>query len=83
MAGRMTEMKGTAKETAGKALGNEQMRAEGQADKMRGKTERKMAGMKDQAKGSLKSAAGKALGNEQMRVEGAADKMKGRVERAG
>jgi uncharacterized protein YjbJ (UPF0337 family) len=43
-ANKVTEMKGKAKEAAGKALGNEQMEAEGKAD---------------QAKGNLKQAGEK------------------------
>ena len=83
MVGRTKELKGTVKETAGKALGNEQWQVEGKADKMAGKTERHTAGMKDTAVGSVKSAAGKLTGNEQMRAEGEAQHMKGKVERMG
>ena len=39
MAGRETELKGSVKETAGKALGNEQMEAEGEARRLEGKAQ--------------------------------------------
>jgi uncharacterized protein YjbJ (UPF0337 family) len=83
MAGRTEEVKGSVKEAAGKALGNEQWQAEGEAEQLKGKSQREAAGMKDTAVGSVKSGAGKVLGNEQMQAEGEADKLKGKVERAG
>ena len=83
MAGRTDEFKGSVKETAGKALGNEQWQAEGKADKLKGKSEREAAGMKDTAVGAVKSGAGRALGNEQMQVEGEAQRVKGKAERLG
>ena len=39
MEGRETELKGSVKETAGKALGNEQMEAEGEARRLEGKAQ--------------------------------------------
>jgi uncharacterized protein YjbJ (UPF0337 family) len=38
--GRGKEVKGTIKEQAGKALGNERMQGEGQADKVEGKVQK-------------------------------------------
>ena len=83
MAGRSDEIKGSVKEAAGKALGNEQWQAEGKADKLKGKSERHAEGMKDTAAGSVKNAAGKVLGNEQMQAEGEAQRLKGKAERMG
>ena len=83
MAGRTTEMKGAIKESAGRALGNEQWQAEGEADKLRGKSERHAEGMKDSTVGTLKSAAGKLTGDDVMRAEGDAQHLKGKAERAG
>lgn len=83
MAGRTTEMKGAFKEAAGKALGSDRMRAEGEADKMRGKSEREVAGAKDSVMGTVKSAAGKLTGDDVLRTEGNAQHLKGKVERAG
>ena len=83
MAGRTEEFKGSIKEAAGKALGNEQWQAEGKADKLRGKSERHAEGMKDTAAGGVKSAAGKLVGNEQMQAEGEAQRFKGEAERVG
>ena len=40
MPGRMDEAKGAIKEGAGKTLGNEQMEAEGKAQRLKGKAQR-------------------------------------------
>ena len=83
MAGRGTEVKGSLKEGAGKVLGNEQLQAEGQADKAAGKAEREAAGAKDNVVGGVKKGAGKVLGNEQMQAEGEAQRLKGKAEQLG
>ncbi|GBC02421.1 hypothetical protein RclHR1_04610007 [Rhizophagus clarus] len=69
--------KGATKETIGKAIGNEQMQAEGQALKLEGEGEYKAAqtkgqaeGYKDNVTGTVKENIGKAVGNQQMQAEG-------------
>ena len=83
MPGRGTELKGSLKQTAGKALGDEQMQADGAADKATGKAARETAGAANAAGGGLKKAAGKALGNERMQAQGEAQSLKGKAQRAG
>ena len=83
MAGRGRELKGSAKEAVGGALGNERMRAEGAADKATGKAARETAGTANAAAGTLKQGVGKALGSERLHAEGASQKLKGKAQRAG
>ena len=83
MTGRGKELKGSAKEAIGGALGNERMKSEGKADRATGKAARETAGAENTAAGTLKQGAGKALGNERLHAEGAAQKLKGRAQRAG
>jgi|SwirhisoilCB1_FD_contig_31_13648965_length_313_multi_4_in_0_out_0_1 uncharacterized protein YjbJ (UPF0337 family) len=83
MAGRTEELKGSVKETAGKAFGNERLEAEGKADKLKGKSERHAAGMKDSAVGNVKKAAGNLTGDDSMYAEGQAQDVKGKAERLG
>jgi len=83
MAGRADEFKGSVKEAAGKALGNEQWQAEGKADQLKGKSERETAGMKNEGMGSVKKGVGKLTGNEQMEMEGEAQKLEGKTQRVG
>ncbi|CAB4374622.1 putative cruciform DNA binding protein [Rhizophagus irregularis] len=68
---------GAVKETIGKAIGNEQMEAEGTAKKLEGEGEYKAAqtkgqaeGLKDSVTGTVKETTGKAIGNQQMQAEG-------------
>ena len=80
MPGRGTEIKGAVKQTAGKVLGNEQMEAEGQADRRVGKAARETKGAANKVAGGVKKVAGKAVGNEQMQAEGEARTLKGKVQ---
>jgi len=75
---------GAAKESLGKAIGNEQMQAEGKATKAEGEGEYKAAqlkgqaeGYKDQTTGGVKETVGKTIGNEQMQAEGKVKKNAG------
>ncbi|KAF0448593.1 putative cruciform DNA binding protein [Gigaspora margarita] len=70
---------GAVKETVGKALGNEQMQAEGTAKKLEGKTESDAAknSTKDQTRnktnnvvGGAKETVGSAIGDEQLQAQG-------------
>lgn len=83
MAGRADEIKGSLKEAAGNLTGNEQMQAEGRADRAAGKAEREAAGARDTLAGNVKKGAGDLLGNEQMQAEGEAQRLKGKAERLG
>jgi len=48
--GSMKDMKGRAKEATGKALGDEKMKREGQADRVEGKVQNTVGGIKDTLK---------------------------------
>jgi len=45
---------GKLKEAAGKALGDEKLRHEGQADQVKGRTENAIGGIKDEARETLR-----------------------------
>ena len=86
--GKVEEIKGTLKESVGDLIGNEQMQAEGHAEKVAGqarqdvaKAEERVKGMGEQLVGTAKGAVGKLLGNEQMRVEGKAKELTGKGRR--
>ncbi len=48
--GSMKDIKGRTKEAAGKALGDEKMKREGQADRVEGKIQNTVGGIKDTLK---------------------------------
>ena len=50
MKGSMKEAKGNLKETTGKALGDEKLKREGQADQVEGKVQNVVGGIKDAVK---------------------------------
>jgi len=50
--GSLKEAKGNVKETAGKALGDEKLKREGQADRVEGKAQNVVGGLKDAGKGN-------------------------------
>ena len=83
MPGRIDEMKGAVKENVGKAVGNERMRSEGEAERVTNKAARETEGAADQLKGNAKMAAGKLVGNERLHAEGQADDLKGSAKRLG
>jgi uncharacterized protein YjbJ (UPF0337 family) len=51
MKGSLKEAKGNIKEAAGKALGDEKLKREGQADRVEGKIQNAVGGLKDALKG--------------------------------
>ena len=86
--GKVEEIKGTLKEGVGDLIDNEQMQAEGHAEKVTGqarqdvaKAEERVKGMGEQLVGTTKGAVGRLIGNEQMRVEGKAKELKGKGRR--
>jgi uncharacterized protein YjbJ (UPF0337 family) len=52
--GSMKDMKGRTKEAAGKALGDEKLKREGQADRVEGKIQNTVGGIKDTLKDDRK-----------------------------
>jgi uncharacterized protein YjbJ (UPF0337 family) len=50
MKGSLKEAKGNIKEAAGKAMGNEKLKREGQADRVEGKIQNAVGGIKDALK---------------------------------
>ena len=54
MMGSLKEAKGHVKETAGKAMGDEKLKREGQADQVEGKVQNVVGGMKDAVKDQRK-----------------------------
>ncbi len=83
MSGRVDELKGSVKEAAGDALGNERMQAEGKAQRLSGEAEREASGARDQLAGNVKRGAGELLDDERMEAEGEAQRHKGEAQRAG
>lgn len=84
--GKVQEIKGVLKEGAGELIGNDQMRAEGYAEKIIGRTHQTVAkaeerakGMGEQLVGTAKGAVGRLIGNEQMQAEGKAKELTGKV----
>ncbi|GGN40026.1 hypothetical protein GCM10012285_17660 [Streptomyces kronopolitis] len=57
--GSMDKMKGKAKQKAGKAMGNERMKAEGRTDEARGRAKSAMGEARDNAQGMKDSLKGK------------------------
>jgi uncharacterized protein YjbJ (UPF0337 family) len=55
MKGSLKEAKGNIKETAGKALGDEKLKREGQADRVEGKVQNVVGGIKDASKDGNKT----------------------------
>ncbi|CAG8595938.1 547_t:CDS:2 [Ambispora gerdemannii] len=75
---------GAAKEAAGAAIGNEQLKAEGTAAKVEGtarveaaKAGGRAGGTGTELKGTVKEAGGNILDNQQMKAEGKTDKATG------
>ena len=54
MKGAAKDAKGAIKQAAGKATGNEQMQAEGAADRVAGKVQKGVGNLKDAARDALK-----------------------------
>jgi uncharacterized protein YjbJ (UPF0337 family) len=86
--GKVTELAGKAKATVGKALGNEQMEAEGVAKALRGKATQELIkaserikGTVEQVAGSAKKRVGAAIKNQQMQAEGKITELKGSARR--
>jgi len=52
IAGAAKELKGAAKQTLGKALGDAKLEADGRADKIEGKVQNAIGGIKDTLKGN-------------------------------
>jgi uncharacterized protein YjbJ (UPF0337 family) len=83
--GKAEEIKGTLKEGVGDLIDNEQMQAEGHAEKVTGQARQDVAkagervkGIGEELGGKVKGAVGSLIGNEQMRVEGKAKELKGK-----
>ena len=83
MTDRMDELKGTVKQTVGKATGNEDLEAQGQTEQAGAKAARETKGAANQATGSVKATVGDALDDEQLQAEGEAQKAKGKTQSAG
>jgi len=75
---------GTIKKHVGKAIGNQQMEAEGRVHEVAGQAKQTAAkagervkGALEEAGGAIKQGAGKLLDNQQMALEGEAKKVEG------
>lgn len=84
MKGAAQELGGKLKKGVGKAIGNEQMEAEGTVTEKKGEATQEAAKSAERTKGkveemvgTVKSRVGAAIGNEQMKVEGKAKELKG------
>jgi uncharacterized protein YjbJ (UPF0337 family) len=82
--GKAEELGGKIKRGVGKAIGNEQMEAEGAVKEVKGQARQEEAKGKERVKGKveevtggLKNRAGALIDNEQMQAEGKAREVKG------
>ena len=80
------ELKGNVKKGAGDVLGNEQMQAEGEAERLKGqarqdaaKTSERAKGVGEEVKGGVKGAIGDLVDDPQTQAEGEAERLKGRA----
>jgi uncharacterized protein YjbJ (UPF0337 family) len=83
MGERIEETKGNIKEGVGKLTGNEEMQAEGRAEKDTAKAKREVKGAAESVKGRVTEGLGKVTGDDETRARGMADRIKGDTERAG
>ena len=88
MKGAGQRVKGKAKETAGRAVGNPRLEVEGNLEKNVGKVRQAVArpieavkGAALEAKGSVKRGIGEAAGNPDLAGEGEAERVAGKVRR--
>ncbi|HEX5660351.1 MAG TPA: CsbD family protein [Polyangiales bacterium] len=84
--GAAEELGGKIKSTIGKAIGNEQMQAEGEAKALKGEAKQEAAkaaergkGAVEEAVGSVKKVAGAVIDNEQLQAEGKAKELTGQA----
>lgn len=84
--GKIQELAGKAKAKVGKALGNEQMQAEGNAAALTGMAVQEIVKAGERAKGKVEEVTGRVkkkvgalIENEQMRVEGKLKALKGKA----
>ena len=84
--GKLEELGGALKETAGKWTGNEDLRAEGQADQLEGQGRQAMAkgigavkGAGEELGGAIREGVGRLTGHDSQRVEGESDQLKGQA----
>ncbi len=79
MADKPNELRGTAKEAAGKLTGDEELEAKGKAEKETAKAKRKGEGKAEELKGTVKEQAGKLTGKEETEAKGKFEKEKGKA----
>jgi uncharacterized protein YjbJ (UPF0337 family) len=84
--GKLEELGGAVKETAGEWTGNEELRAEGQADQVRGEGRQAIAkgigavkGAGEELGGAIQEGVGRLTGDDSQRMEGEADQLKGQA----
>lgn len=82
--GKAEEIKGNIKKGIGDLIDNEQMEAEGEAERLKGqarqeaaKASERIKGTAEEIKGNIKKGLGNLIDNEQMEVEGEAERLKG------
>ena len=88
MKGKLERAAGSVQRTAGEALGDEEMRTEGEGRRAKGRLREEAAKTAGQLKGAARKALGKAqekaadiLGNRSQQAKGAARRTKGDVQR--
>ena len=84
--GAAEEFKGNIKKGVGDLTNNEQMEAEGEAERLKGQARQDAAkaaeytkGVGEELKGNLKKGAGDLIDDEQMEAEGEAERLKGQA----
>jgi uncharacterized protein YjbJ (UPF0337 family) len=84
--GTAEELKGNVKRAVGDAIGNQQMEAEGEAERLKGqgrqegaKASERVKGTGEELKGNIKSAFGDIVDDPQLEAEGEAERLKGQA----
>jgi uncharacterized protein YjbJ (UPF0337 family) len=84
--GAAEELKGNIKKGIGDLIDNEQMEAEGEAERLKGQARQDAAkaaeytkGAAEELKGNVKKGVGDLIDNEQMEAEGEAERLKGQA----
>jgi len=83
MGDRIDELKGNVKEGVGKATGDKDLQAEGQAQHDTAKAGREVKGAANQVKGAVEEGVGKLTGDDESRARGTVDRAKGDAQRTG
>jgi uncharacterized protein YjbJ (UPF0337 family) len=80
---RVDEAKGGIKQALGKVTGDQEMEAEGKAERDSAVARRQVKGAANQVKGKVEEGLGRVTGHDEMQDRGTADRIKGDIGRIG